>query len=81
MMSFTYITDYIRSNVTKVCNLTGQITCNIIKISNTIYYVINYNESGSTWYSASAGIAFPSVQTGSYDRSYTGSKWSHTAKI
>ena len=47
MMSFTYITDYIGSNITKICNLTGQIICNIIKISNIIYY--DYDESGSIW--------------------------------
>ena len=47
MMSFTYITDYIRKNITKTCNLTGQITCNIIKNSNIIHYVTDYEESGS----------------------------------
>ena len=48
-MSFTYIADYIRSYITKICNIVGQITCNIIKISNIIYYVNNYDESGSIW--------------------------------
>ena len=47
MMSFTYITDYIGSNITKICNLTGQITCNIMIMSNIIYYVTGYDETGS----------------------------------
>ena len=47
MMSFTYITYYIRSNITKICNLSGQITCNIIKNNTIIYYVIDYEESSS----------------------------------
>ena len=46
-MSFIYITDYIRSNITQICNLTGKITCNIIKLINIIYYLTNYEESRS----------------------------------
>ena len=44
-MSFTYMTDYIRGNITQICNLTGQITCNIIKISNMIYYLTDKSSS------------------------------------
>ena len=48
-MSFTYITDYIRSNITKVCNITSHITCNITKNCNIIYYLTDYEESRSIW--------------------------------
>ena len=46
-MSFIYITDYIRSNITQICNLTGHITCNIIKLSNIIFYLTDYEENRS----------------------------------
>ena len=63
MKRFTYITDYIGSNITKIYNFTGQITCNVIKISNIIYYVTDYNESSSIWFVMDRKKAAPSVQT------------------